>query len=77
MRNNYRYGSRLNRIERKCDRILSELSALRHRLSHQPDIDSIIDRLHRSAREMRRQCEKECEEVRRMFRPKSTGYEHS
>lgn len=68
-----RYGSRLNRIERKCDRILSELLALRHRLSHQPDIDSVIDHLHRSARDMRKHCEKERDAIRRMFRPKTSG----
>lgn len=55
-----RRPSRLDRIERKCDRILSELIILRHQLRHS-DIDNVIDSMHRSARRMRLQAERECE----------------
>lgn len=58
--------SALWRIERKCDRILSELLILRHRLTR-PDIDTAIDALHRSARIIRQQSERERDLVRGMF----------
>lgn len=52
--------SRIGRIERKCDRILSELLVIRHRISSSgSDMDSAIERMHRAARMMRRQCERE------------------
>ena len=62
-----RRPSRLDRIERKCDRILSELLILRQRLARTPDIDNAIDRLHRSARQMRRQAERDRDLARAMF----------
>ena len=64
---NKRYPSRLDRIERKCDRILSELIILRQRLSRKPDIDTTIDSLHRSARNMRMLAEREREITRRIY----------
>lgn len=62
-----RRPSRLDRIERKCDRILSELLILRHQVSRHSDIDSVIDKMHRSARKMRMQAERECELTKRML----------
>ena len=51
--------SRLARIERKCDRILSELLIVRQQACRHSDIDSVIDKMHRSARKMRIQAERE------------------
>lgn len=62
-----RRPSRLGRIERKCDRILSELLILRQRLSRKPDIDAAIEKMHRTARDMRTQAERELTLTRRMF----------
>ena len=62
-----RRQSRLGRIERKCDRILSELLILRHCISRHSDIDSVIDKLHRSARKIRFEAEREREITRRML----------
>lgn len=64
---NKRRPSRLDRIERKCDRILSELLILRQQISSRPNLDSAIDRLHRAARNMRAECERERDSVRDMF----------
>lgn len=59
--------SRLDRIESKCDRILSELITIRRRLDSSPDMDTAIDRLHRAALKLRSQCEHERDYIRRMF----------
>lgn len=67
-----RRPSRLDRIERKCDRILSELLIIRQQLNRRPDMDTAIERLHRAARNMRDQCEHERDFTRRMFNSKST-----
>lgn len=64
---NKRRPSRLDCIERKCDRILSELLILRQQISNRPNLDNAIDRLHRAARNMRTECERERDAVRRMF----------
>ncbi len=69
---NRQRSSRLGRIECKCDRILSELLVLRHRLTCSTGTDRIIDRLHKAAREMRRQCEAEKEAIRRLYNTSST-----
>lgn len=66
-----RRPSRLDRIERKCDRILSELLIIRQHLNRRPDMDIAIERLHRAARNMRVQCEHERDFTRRMFNSKS------
>lgn len=63
-----RRQSRLDRVERKCDRILAELLIIRQQLSRRPsDIDTAIDRLHQQARKLRQQCEQERSTVRKMF----------
>ncbi len=67
-----RLASRLDDIERKCDRILSELLIIRRQSRHRhDDVDSAIERMHRVARRMRAQCERERGYVRRMFIPES------
>lgn len=65
-----RRPSRLDRIERKCDRILSELLIIRQQLNRRPDMDTAIDRLHRTARRLRLQCERERDYTREMFNSK-------
>lgn len=62
-----RHLSRLNRVERKCDRILSELLILRHQVCRHSDIDNVIDSMHRSARRMRMQAQCECELTKGML----------
>lgn len=61
----------LGRIERKCDRILSELLILRQQSACRRDTDALIERLHRAARRMRHQCERERDAARRMFNSKN------
>ena len=64
--------SNLNRIERKCDLILSQiLIANRSRNNRNAEVDSLLDRLHSTARRLREQSEEERERVMRMF-PEST-----
>lgn len=72
MRKRGKTGSRLGRIERKCDAIIAELDAMRRRLARSHDIDTLIERLHRSARRMREQCEIERDAAKRMFTPDKT-----
>ena len=66
-----RRPSRLDRIERKCDRILSELLIIHQQLKQRPDMDMAIERLHRAARKMRSQFELERDNTRKMFNSKS------
>ena len=68
----HRKPSRLDRIERKCDRILVELLAIRQSLAR-PDMDAAIDKLHYAARRMREQCIEERERALRMLDAKSRG----
>lgn len=68
-RNNLRQ-TRLDRVERKCDRILSELIIIREQLKRRPDMDAAIERIHRTARSMRAQFERERNNTRRMFNSK-------
>lgn len=71
-----RCPSRIDRIERKCDRILSVLIILSQRLSRTHEIDTAIDKMHRVARNMRMQAERERTLTRRMFHsfPGSDGH---
>lgn len=68
-RNNLRQ-TRLDRVERKCDRILSELIIIREQLNRRPDMDTAIERIHLTARSMRVQFERERNNIRRMFNSK-------
>lgn len=65
-----RRSSRIDRIERKCDRILSELLLIRQWHSFRSDMDMTIERLHNAARYMRVQCERERDCANRMFHSK-------
>lgn len=63
-----RKNSRLGRVERKCDIILSELAAIRNCVfSNSHSIDDVIDRMHRNARQMRAEAEKDARLLRRVF----------
>lgn len=64
--------SRIERLERKCDRILSELLIIRHRLASRPDMDVAIERLHLAACRMKTRFERERDEARRVFHSKLT-----
>ncbi|MDE7440940.1 MAG: hypothetical protein K2M69_02085 [Muribaculaceae bacterium] len=57
--------SRLDRIERKCDRLLSELIIIRQNT----DIDKAIDRMHRAARRMRVEADRERDNAIRRSNP--------
>lgn len=72
-RNKSRKPSRLDRIERKCDRILSELLILRQKIAHRPDdLDEAIERMHRAARRLKEQSKRECEIATKMFHPQKS-----
>lgn len=65
---NNRKHSRLERVERKCDIILSELAIIRKRLhprSHA--IDDAIEQMHRNARRMRAEAEKNAQLLHKVF----------
>lgn len=60
--------SRLERVERKCDIVLSELAIIRKSLSNRSrSIDDAIERMHRNARRMRAEAEKDARILRRVF----------
>ena len=67
------YAKRLARVERKCNRILAELLIIRERLSPRPDMDEAIDRLHRTANEMRKRFESERDIARKLYGQHSSG----
>ena len=67
---NRRTKKRIDRIEKKCDRILTELLMLRRQLSR-PDIDTAIERLHEAALKMRKQSYEGRDRALKMFNPKS------
>jgi hypothetical protein len=56
---------KLSRIERKCDRIVVELTEIRRRKTQ--GIDNLIESMREEAVEMRQQSEREKEIVRRML----------
>lgn len=65
--------SRLDRIERKCDIILSELTIIRKSLKARPhSVDGAIDRMHRTARRMRTEAERDTRLLRKVFQSKVT-----
>lgn len=61
-----RRPSRLDYIERKIDRILSELLIIRCQ-SRRSEIDDTIDNLHRTAHSLAEQCRREREAAERMI----------
>ncbi len=63
-----RRPSRVDRIEQKCDRILSELLIVRSLLSKsRDDIDATIEQMHKTARCMNDSCIREREAYRLIF----------
>lgn len=68
MRNRRHRASRIERVERKCDRILSELSIIRRSLNAgTSSVDEAIERMHRNARRMRAESEKGARILRELF----------
>ncbi len=66
--NKNRKPSRLDRVERKCDIILSELAIIRKSLKNRSrSIDDAIERMHHNARRMRAEAEKDAQILRRVF----------
>lgn len=64
-----RKASRLERVERKCDVILSELVIIRKNFkSSSRSIDDAIERMHHNARRMRAEAEKDAAILRKVFR---------
>ena len=60
--------SRLERVERKCDRILAELAMLRKRSAVQSrSVDDAIERMHRNARRMRAETDREAQIIRKLL----------
>ena len=66
--------SKLDRIERKCDRILSELLISRCQSHKSADVDILIDQLHGAARKLRMQCELERDNARKMLNSNAGRY---
>lgn len=68
MRNRRHWTSRIERVEAKCDRILSELSVIRRSLNAGTNsVDDAIERMHRNARRMRAETEKNARILRELF----------
>ncbi len=66
---NYRKDKHLQRVERKCDRILAELLVIRQSLTRRStDIDAVIEQMHAQAKRMREYSEAERDVVRAMMR---------
>ncbi|ROT10443.1 hypothetical protein ED388_04800 [Muribaculaceae bacterium Isolate-007 (NCI)] len=70
--NNGRRQTRLDRIERKCDRIISELAVIRQQLTYRTDdIDGAIERMHRNARRMRAEAHRNARFLHKVFHSKT------
>lgn len=67
-----RRSTKLGRIEKKCDLILSEILIIHQLLTRRSDIDTVIDRLHKTARNMRTQCEHQRNNALKMFGSKKS-----
>ena len=65
---------RLERIEFKCDRILSLQTTYRQSTEREMEIDMLIDRMHRNAKMMRVQC---CGDVGYNSKRRRWKYPHS
>lgn len=63
-----RKPSRLARIEKKCDIILSELAIIRKsaNIRHR-SVDDAIERMHNASRRMRAEAERDARILRRVF----------
>lgn len=59
--------SRLVRIERKCDRIIAELTQIRILKQYRKkEVDQAIEQMHANAKWMKEEAEKSTEQVRRL-----------
>lgn len=66
-----RKQSRLARIERKCDVILSELAIIRKSVNtRHRSVDDAIERMHNASRRMRTEAERDARILRRVFQSK-------
>lgn len=66
-----RKASRLDRIEKKCDLILSELASIRKAaIKHPRSIDDTIERMHLTARRLRQQADREAQLLSKAFHSK-------
>ena len=64
-----RRENRLRKIERKCDRILHQIGILRAELKQSNDIDTLITKMHNTAKSMLDTCERErAESIRQLAR---------
>lgn len=64
----YSLIARLARVERKCDRILSELASIRVLHRHRPrSVDKSIDDIVYASRRLNEQCSRELSAVRRLY----------
>lgn len=53
-------AARIRRVERKCNRLIAEVAALRKALTPQPsELNDIIGHLHQTARALREQSQRE------------------
>ena len=71
--NNYKNHkpSRLERIERKCNLILSQLTTLSNvRVFRSEMMDDAIERMHINARRMRARAHRDAENIRKAFQSK-------
>lgn len=63
-----RKQSRLARIERKCDVILSEFAIIRKSVNtRHRSVDDAIERMHNASRRMRTEAERDARILRRVF----------
>lgn len=62
-----RKPSGIGRIERKCDRILSELMIIRNHLVREAEIDDVLDKIHTTARHLRKQAMREKEIITKVL----------
>ncbi len=71
-RNNKNYKpSRLERIERKCDIILSELAIIRKSLyTRSMSVDDAIERMHNASRRMRDEAHRNARFLHKVFHGK-------
>ncbi len=68
--NKNRKQSRLERIERKCDIILSELAIISKGISTRSrSVDDAIERMHRNARRMRAEAVRDSQILHKLFNP--------
>lgn len=63
----YSLIARIARVERKCDRILSELAGISVLHHHRPRLDKSIDDIVYASRRLSEQCNRELCAVKRLY----------